>query len=506
MLGTCVNSHIECSTISNRPGYLPTRIIDVGRPGDSFQPRLVISAEENISEPYAALSYSWGGSWPCSLTTAKLDEYRKSIPVHVLPKTLYDAMIVARRLGISYLWIDALTIIQDDRVDWEKESKTMADVYRNALLTLAGLSSTSSDHGLFRLRNPLVYQPCWLADSTDGTSIFALPGYNNFDESHVQEMPLLSRGWTFQERLLGSRILYFGEALVWECCEDMVVEVLHCRSEDDWEYRKDWPALASKRLHQEIQALEASADVARETLRIWHDLVMRYSQTKLTVASDRLIAITGLARLVESHTNLRFVAGIWTPFSVEQLMWSIQDSIPSVTNLAPTWSWLNTSKAIYFHTIDLREEYYRAEIVDVDIFPKGSNSSFEHLPLSGRLYIKGMLLGFKKFNPNNDDQHAEDLEIESLPSLDIGWFYWDQDVHNDHQSLTMRGNEASRFHFLTLSWGLQLNGRRWWFKGLVLVRSTAVPNAYERRGLIEVSTQIEGDLVPSLYTKDLVLV
>jgi hypothetical protein len=382
----------------------------------------------------------------------------------------------------------------------------MADVYRNALLTIAGLSSTSSDHGLFRLRNPLVFQPCWLADSIDGTSIFALPGSNSFDESHVKEMPLLSRGWTFQERLLGSRILYFGDALVWECCDDMVVEVLHCRNEDDWEFRKDWPALASKRLHEEIQALDSSTNVAADTLKIWHDLVMRYSRTQLTVASDRLIAITGLARLVENHTNLHFVAGIWTPFSVEQLIWSSQDPIPSVTNLAPTWSWLNTSKAIDFHTIDLREEYYRAEIQDVNIIPKSPNCSSEHLPLSGRLHIKGLLLTFKKFNPDNDDQHADDLEIESLPSVDIGWFYWDQDVHNNHQWLRMRGEQASKFFFLVLSWGLHLKGQKWSFQGLVLVRSTAAPDAYERRGLIEVSTQIEGDIGPSLHTQDVFLV
>jgi Heterokaryon incompatibility protein (HET) len=506
MLGNCVTSHIECSIISNRPGYMPTRIIDVGRLGDSFQPRLVISAEQTISEPYAALSYSWGGSWPCALTTAKLEEYQSSIPVHMLPKTLYDATTVARKLGISYLWIDALTIIQDDRVDWERESKTMADVYRNAVLTIAGLSSTSSDHGLFRLRNPLVFQPCWLTDSSDGTSIFALPGSNGFDEGHVKEMPLLSRGWTFQERLLGSRILYFGDALVWECCNDMVVELLHCRHEDDWEFRKDWPALASKRLHEEIQALKSSTEVAAETLKIWHDLVMQYSRTQLTVASDRLIAITGLARLVESHTNLRFVAGIWTPFSLEQLIWSSQDSIPCVTNQAPTWSWLNTSKAVDFHTIDLRKEYYRAEILDVNIIPKSPNSSTEHLPLRGKLHIKGLLLRFKKFKPDNDDQHADDLEIESLPSVDIGWFYWDQEVHNNHQWLQMRGEQASKFYFLILSWGLHLKERRWSFQGLVLVHSTAALDAYERRGFFEVSTQIEGDTGPSLHTQNVVLV
>jgi len=506
MLGTCVNSHIDCSSVSNRPGYLPTRIIDVGRLGDLFQPRLVISAAQDISEPYAALSYSWGGSWPCSLTTAKLDAYQKSIPVRDLPRTLYDAMVVARRLGISYLWIDALTIIQDDRADWERESKTMADVYRNALVTLAGLSSTSSDHGLFRLRNPLVYQPCWLVNSADGTSTFALPATNSFDESHLQEMPLLKRGWTFQERLLGSRILYFGDTLVWECCKEMAVEVLQYRSEDDWEYKRDWPALASKALHAEMQVLEASTDVARKMLKTWHDLVTQYSRTNLTVATDRLIAITGLARLVEKYTNLRFVAGIWTPFSIEQLLWSNQDPNPTVTSLAPTWSWLNTSKAIDFDTINLHEEYYRAGILDVDISPSGTNSSFEHLPLSGKLRIQGLLLGFKMFNPNNKDQDAGDLEIESLPSVDIGWFYWDQDVHNNHQYLAMRGKEASKFYFLILSWGLHLKERRWSFKGLVLVQSTVTPNAYERCGLVEVTTEIRADFASSLRTQDLVLV
>jgi hypothetical protein len=47
------------------------------------------------------------------------------IPLSSLPKTFLDAIVVTKALGLRYLWIDSLCIIQDDEDDWLAESKTM---------------------------------------------------------------------------------------------------------------------------------------------------------------------------------------------------------------------------------------------------------------------------------------------------------------------------------------------------------------------------------------------
>lgn len=49
----------------------------------------------------------------------------EKIPVAQLPKTFRDAMQISMCLGISYLWIDSLCILQDSAADWLRESALM---------------------------------------------------------------------------------------------------------------------------------------------------------------------------------------------------------------------------------------------------------------------------------------------------------------------------------------------------------------------------------------------
>lgn len=71
---------------------------------------------------YAALSYVWGGVSGLrlrngsynELTTVSLDRRRSKIP-----NTVLDAIEPADEMGLKYIWVDALCLIQDDRGDKE---------------------------------------------------------------------------------------------------------------------------------------------------------------------------------------------------------------------------------------------------------------------------------------------------------------------------------------------------------------------------------------------------
>ncbi|KAH8163482.1 hypothetical protein CIB48_g4761 [Xylaria polymorpha] len=82
---------------------------------------------------YAALSYCWGA--PADAATqfkteqSTLNNHLAGFSLDELTSAVHDAVEVTRALSISYLWVDALCIIQDDVSDWEKESSAMADVY-----------------------------------------------------------------------------------------------------------------------------------------------------------------------------------------------------------------------------------------------------------------------------------------------------------------------------------------------------------------------------------------
>ncbi|KAH8822011.1 heterokaryon incompatibility protein-domain-containing protein [Xylogone sp. PMI_703] len=127
---------------------LPTRVIDVGNPNGSQNPRIFVS--EMIEGKYAVLSHCCGGVVSPLLTTENLESFQKSISYCNLPANCRDAICITRQLGIQYLWIDSLCIIQNSTVDWETESKKMSSIYRDALLTISASTSPGSTHGIFK--------------------------------------------------------------------------------------------------------------------------------------------------------------------------------------------------------------------------------------------------------------------------------------------------------------------------------------------------------------------
>ncbi|KAK3374567.1 heterokaryon incompatibility protein-domain-containing protein [Podospora didyma] len=79
------------------------------------------------------------------------------IPVETLPKTFQDTVNFTRRLGIRYIWIDAICIVQGDEKNWLHESAKMCDVYGHAHLTLASAHSPDSEGGLYSRVDPPVH-------------------------------------------------------------------------------------------------------------------------------------------------------------------------------------------------------------------------------------------------------------------------------------------------------------------------------------------------------------
>lgn len=69
---------------------------------------------------------------------------------------LQDAIKTCRSLSISYLWIDALCITQDDPLDWERESASVGLIYLNAYLTICALSSDSCTGSFLDRKSPLI--------------------------------------------------------------------------------------------------------------------------------------------------------------------------------------------------------------------------------------------------------------------------------------------------------------------------------------------------------------
>jgi hypothetical protein len=193
--------------------------------------QLIVDFPADFDEEYLTLSHCWGGAeGVLKLTTATIPDFTKAIDIAALPKTFRHAIDATRRLGIRYLWIDSLCIIQDSSADWEAESARMHEVYSNATCNLAAHSGKNSHGGLFFRRRPeySVFQRPFhmyhkLATESSFTSTQLVNGWwhlSKFDDS-----PLLTRGWVMQERYLARRTLYFADnEIYWECRSQMASE------------------------------------------------------------------------------------------------------------------------------------------------------------------------------------------------------------------------------------------------------------------------------------------
>ncbi|KAI4201731.1 MAG: hypothetical protein LQ350_003085 [Teloschistes chrysophthalmus] len=148
-----------------------------------------------------------------------IEDFRRGIPLSGLPRTFQDAIFVTRKLGVRFLWIDSLCIIQNSPADWDEESEKMRYVYGDAYVTLAATASQDSTGGLFYERDPSLASPVKVTPTWKDTSsedFVVVP--QSFWVSAVSLAPLNQRAWALQERLLSPRVIHFGRnQIYWEC-------------------------------------------------------------------------------------------------------------------------------------------------------------------------------------------------------------------------------------------------------------------------------------------------
>ncbi|KAG5661964.1 hypothetical protein KAF25_004203 [Fusarium avenaceum] len=186
------DGHVTNDTTSGtleRIQSLPTRVVDVG--DDTNHHVRLVKSEDMVSPTYLALSHRY-----------------RSIDDSELPLNFKDAITVARGVGVRYIWIDSLCIIQDDEDDWNVESIKMEQVYSNARCVLAASSAGSSTDGFLKRSDP--YRPYMVLESQSGGISYLCRNIDNF-ERDVDEATLNTRGWTLQERALARRTIHFTD-------------------------------------------------------------------------------------------------------------------------------------------------------------------------------------------------------------------------------------------------------------------------------------------------------
>lgn len=232
-LNWCDKSH-DCNKHHDESEVaLPTRVLYVGDPKDSgFQSdvvRLVCASGTSRGE-YIALSHCWGKlsdeeERAYSTTPGNVDRRLSGFSISELPKTFQDAVKVTRGLGVLYLWIDSLCIIQHEvnKEDWKNESGRMEAVFSQAYCTIAASAAVDSNAGF--LKRGASPQYVYVQDAF-GYHFYISADIDDFDND-VGKAQLNTRAWVMQEGVLAHRTIHFSaNQIYWECgagiyCENL---------------------------------------------------------------------------------------------------------------------------------------------------------------------------------------------------------------------------------------------------------------------------------------------
>lgn len=110
-LQNCAQTHSDCWVSFQDNRRLPSRLVDLGSTR-SIEPRVCLTSKLPSDTKYTTLSHCWGGLRITSLNRGNLEDFSNRIPFRKLTKTFREAMEVTKRLGIQYIWIDSLCIVQ----------------------------------------------------------------------------------------------------------------------------------------------------------------------------------------------------------------------------------------------------------------------------------------------------------------------------------------------------------------------------------------------------------
>ena len=196
--------------------------------------------------------------------------------------------------------------------------------------------------------------------------------------------PVDTRAWTLQEQLLSQILLvYSTDTLQWRC--KGVVANLGSSKYEPQPDRSWWstspldfvrtetvPLLLNQdilgvrsgveeQVHNEVGDTASSiislakslSQQAAEHERIqkvhtqWTHIIERYSLRSMMYASDKLVALAGIAERFGDALRTKYVAGFWEDHILEYLMWHPESGATrSSLYRAPSWSWASLAGSI----------------------------------------------------------------------------------------------------------------------------------------------------------------
>ncbi|KAI2624397.1 heterokaryon incompatibility protein-domain-containing protein [Hypoxylon sp. NC1633] len=273
-----------------------------------------------------------------------------------MTEVLRDAVKTCRALSIPYLWIDALCIIQDDPLDWERESALVGKVYSSAYLTISALKSESCIKGFLDRQPPDIEIPFQSRVKPEICGSIGLYPYRAMSASvkssellgDFLDSKLTTRGWVFQEMAMSTRVLAFGKH-----------KVHFIRP---YEYQTQGQLMVDRRFLFQIAYLDRFGGNASDIYEMWRTVVVHFSPKLLTYKSDRFPALSGIAEYFSTALKDEYIAGLWKRELYRDLFWVCSyvntkswdvflNELSDVSAyVAPSWSWASRGSSVGYGT------------------------------------------------------------------------------------------------------------------------------------------------------------
>ncbi|KAK1776415.1 heterokaryon incompatibility protein-domain-containing protein [Copromyces sp. CBS 386.78] len=390
---------------------------------------------------FASLSYVWGVA-PQKLVLQMKNENELRRPNSLVGKvsqTILDAIHLTEQLGLNYLWVDALCIIQDSEDDKVMQLGNMANVYAHSLFTIIAAAGDDSNFGLPGISTPRdavqeVVPVMAPSDNKPGMSLItALSPTHQSHEHPTRKTVWASRGWTLQERALSRRaIVIMKNHVLWSCSRSHYSEESCCET-------ATLGTLAWFGLQESDPILNSSErtwytqDIPEE--QVWYKfqrLVQDYSGRDLKYQGDAHDAFSAVVEQVRRMTGENFLWGMpsgrfelclcWEPYR-RGLKRRTELSTLEMTSFKrhvplPSWSWLGWSGAICLKVQD-RE-------LEVGLNPKVVCFVLRNHPLR--------VLPVRRISFDNDPERASSWAIPNV--TDSKYSVTLDDIYDNLPSLT----------------------------------------------------------------------
>ncbi|KAL6892153.1 heterokaryon incompatibility domain-containing protein [Trichoderma evansii] len=342
----CERNHEDCR-VSHAP-ILPKRVVKI-------VPDMIGALKVRLVEPqpltesrYACLSHCWGKTQILRTVSENIERLKDEIPWNSLSKTFQDAIEFSRTIGIEYIWIDSLCIIQDSANDWEGEAAKMADYYANCHITLAATASIDGSVGFFpklpEYDEPLEIQGVYHGQRYHLIAETAIshPYEVQPDSLLTPEFPLMTRGWVYQEQTLSRRYVHFcAKEVVWDCRSQTL-----CQCESKYE-NTHWDIFRTNSSRSIMRNNIKSGSAAKQR-ELWYDNIMSMMDLEFTYLSDRLPAMAGIVSQFAELFNTRYLAGLWEASFIIDSCWFMDEFSrrPKELRNIPSWSWASVTGGI----------------------------------------------------------------------------------------------------------------------------------------------------------------